>query len=359
MTSLCRILPIVMALLAAGFAAEACTSAIVGGKLTANGRPLLWKHRDTGHLDNCVDRVEPTDSTHAFIALFNASDSLRQEAWIGLNDAGFAVMNTASYNLAPDTASYRDREGFVMAEALRRCRLVDDFARLLDAMPKPLGVQANFGVIDSTGAGGYFETDDHGYVFYPLDQETPILVRTNFSVGGGEGGLGQVRYDNAVDLLKQHVDRGDISAEVLTEELSRSFYHAPSGSDLSLTGSRRLVDKDFIPRYSTSASVVVEGGDLMWVVMGYPPCSTVEAVTLDSVPSDLRGDSVSGRSPRCDAALKLKKRLFSKRRGSKQWIIDRAALKTVNDSCRFESLANYRRERQRLEAVKTKAKTKR
>ena len=26
----------------------ACTSAVITGKVTTDGRPLLWKHRDTG-----------------------------------------------------------------------------------------------------------------------------------------------------------------------------------------------------------------------------------------------------------------------------------------------------------------------
>ena len=31
-----------------------CTSAIISGKLTPDGRPLLWKHRDTGEDNNRV-----------------------------------------------------------------------------------------------------------------------------------------------------------------------------------------------------------------------------------------------------------------------------------------------------------------
>ncbi len=38
--------------------AAACTSAIVSGKLTSNGRPILWKHRDTSDLNNKVARIE-------------------------------------------------------------------------------------------------------------------------------------------------------------------------------------------------------------------------------------------------------------------------------------------------------------
>ena len=34
---------------------------------------------------------------------------------------------------------------------------------MLDTLPRPLGVQANFGAMDRTGHGAYYETDDNGY----------------------------------------------------------------------------------------------------------------------------------------------------------------------------------------------------
>ena len=47
---------IILAILAtfAVSGAYACTSAIVSGKNTVNGRPLLWKHRDTGEENNIL-----------------------------------------------------------------------------------------------------------------------------------------------------------------------------------------------------------------------------------------------------------------------------------------------------------------
>ena len=96
-------------LLASVYAANniwGCTSAIISGKANPEGRTLLWKHRDTGHEHNFVARVSPTGHSLGYVALFNGGDSLLNEAWIGMNEAGFAIMNTASYNLAPDTAAY-------------------------------------------------------------------------------------------------------------------------------------------------------------------------------------------------------------------------------------------------------------
>ena len=35
----------------------ACTSAIITGKATPDGRPLMWKHRDTGQENNKIEYV--------------------------------------------------------------------------------------------------------------------------------------------------------------------------------------------------------------------------------------------------------------------------------------------------------------
>ena len=78
---------------------------------------MMWKHRDTGADHNFIQRVEADTSrpgSIGYVALFNGGDTGLREAWMGMNDAGFAVMNTASYNLAPDTTDYKDREGLVI-----------------------------------------------------------------------------------------------------------------------------------------------------------------------------------------------------------------------------------------------------
>ncbi|MDE6225039.1 MAG: C45 family peptidase, partial [Muribaculaceae bacterium] len=152
---------LILSLLLSVQASIACTSAIISGKVTKNGRPLLWKHRDTGNEQNFIARVAPEGNKYGFVALYNGGDSLLESAWMGMNDAGFAIMNTASYNLMPDTAKFVDQEGVVMRKALETCRTLIDFENLLASLPKPLGVQANFGVLDANGNGAYYETDDH------------------------------------------------------------------------------------------------------------------------------------------------------------------------------------------------------
>ena len=168
-----RLLIALVAMMGVIVAADACTSAIVSGKLTANGRPMIWKNRDTNDLNNRVERIVAHDGLMEFVALFDSRDLQDTAAWMGFNEAGFAIMNTASYNLnGNDGVKNMDREGELMRYALERCKTVDDFEGLLQTLPKPLGVEANFGVIDAQGNGAYFETGNFKYVKYDCARKT-------------------------------------------------------------------------------------------------------------------------------------------------------------------------------------------
>ena len=324
--------------------ADACTSAIVSDKMARRGSTLMWKHRDTGNENNFVARV--SGGRYDYVALFNAGDSLLSEAWAGLNSAGFGIMNTASYNLAPDTACIKDREGVVMIQALKECATLSDFEQMLNRLPRPLGVQANFGVVDASGNGAYYETSDSGYIKYPLsDAADGVLYRTNYSYSGDTltMGYGYIRECNAKHLLEPYRKAHNIGADTFTEVLSRSFYHSLMGRDMLAGAGDWLVDQDFIPRNSSSASVVIETGanPVMWVAIGYPPCAVVMPVTVDSVPDVLQPSPETWRSKACDEVVARKNNVFPIKRGSGSHYIDVKALRHYNDSCKVESYRQY------------------
>ena len=304
-----------------------CTSAVVSGRATPDGRPLLWKHRDASDLNNRIVRFEAADGQLAFVGVVNGTDTLAREVWTGYNSAGFAVMNTASYNLKNDTSSLADCEGLVMKRALGMCRTVDDFSRLLDGWPRPIGVEANFGVIDAEGGAAYFEVNNYEVTRYDVaDSPDGYLLRTNYSMSGRpDEGFGYIRYDNAERLFSQVAAERGITPEWITADCSRSFYHTLLERDFS--GDEWAVDQDFIPRRSTSASLVIEGvkrGEspsltTMWAVLGYPPCSVVLPVWLgckSGVPALLQAEDDTMRSPLCEWSNALKREAFPVERGS-------------------------------------------
>ena len=162
-----------------------CTSAVVSGRVTPDGRPLLWKHRDASDLNNRIVHFEAEGGKLEFVGLVNGVDTMANEVWAGYNTSGFAIMNTASYNLKNDTSSLSDREGVVMKQVLGECRTVEDFARLLDSLPRPIGVEANFGVVDALGGAAYFEVNSYEVFRYDVkDSPDGYLLRTNYSVSG-------------------------------------------------------------------------------------------------------------------------------------------------------------------------------
>lgn len=323
---------------------NACTSAIVSGRASADGRPFIWKHRDTGTEHNFLEKVEKPGCI-TYIALFNGGDSLLQDAWMGMNEEGFMIMNTASYNLAPDTTKFVDQEGVVMRKALEKCRTVDDFLVLLDTLPKPLGVQANFGVIDANGNGGYFETDDYSYTPYFLSDSVPYIVRTNYSFSGNDtDGYGYIRYDNACRLMGEP----PYSPELFTETLSRSFYHSLLDQDVSEQENIHwVIDQDFIPRNISTASIVMVNGmgnqdDVMFAALGYPPVAELYKVTFNDIPEDVRPVAPGFRSPANNNSLERKRKAFPIHRGSGSHYIDMQYLKPVNDSLRQRNLELYK-----------------
>ena len=311
--------------------AEACTSAVISGRATKSGRPLLWKHRDTGTEWNHIEHLQ--GKRFAFTGLVNSNDAERKEVWAGANERGFAIMNTASYNMKPDSLKYLpEREGEVMKQALGECATVAEFEEFLKNMPQPRALETNFGVIDAEGGAAYFEVWDYGYTKYDANDAAQYpngyIVRSNYSFSGVQDeGMGYIRYQNAEYLLHKAYATGTLSAEWIFSSASRSFYHAILGNDvLSSSPNGWAVDQDFIPRNSSSASVVVEGvskgenpdATTIWSVIGYPPCSYAVAswVKAKNEIAAVIANSDEGRSSVNRMAVALKREVFPVSRGN-------------------------------------------
>ena len=284
----------------------ACTSAVVSGKVTPDGRPLLWKNRDTDYLRNHVAYIK--GEKYNFIADVNSANfPALKEAWMGTNSVGFALMNTQSYNLVEvkDGEERGAANGRIIYRALEVCATVEDFCHFLDTISKPSLIEANFGVIDAQGAAAMFEVDYYKYTMYdannPKDAPYGYIARTNFSFAGeANRGAGYVRYMEADRVLMRASATGGITPQGIFNDLSRSFRNGMLDIDLKNgkfnrpQGSGWFVDQDFIPRNSTSCSIVVQGvkpGEkaeltTMWTMLGYPPTG----IAVDGVPVRRSGE---------------------------------------------------------------------
>lgn len=317
---------------------SACTSAVVSGKVTPDGRPLLWKNRDTDFMRNHIDYVK--GEKYDFIAVVNSDNAYLKEAWMGTNSAGFALMNTQSYNLV-DVKDGEERgaaNGRIIYRALEVCATVEDFCHFLDTISKPSYIEANLGVIDAKGGAVMFEVDYQTYIMYdannPKDAPYGYIARTNFSFAGKVNeGAGYVRYMEADQVLMKASATGSITPRFIFNELSRSFRNRMLDIDLRSGAYNRpqasgwFVDQDFIPRSSTSCSVVVQGvkpdekAELttMWTLLGYPPTGVAVPLWVKDadklLPGMVRFDKECKAAPLSDCSLRLADKVFSYKQG--------------------------------------------
>ena len=304
-----------------------CTTAIFSGKVTRDGRPIIWKNRDSGFEQNRVEYVPCGESVkYSFIYISNRAPS--KEAWSGVNSEGFSIINSVSYNIRKkgDTTppSKMDREGYVMYNALAWCETLQEFENMLDRLPKPMGIEANFGVIDAYGGAAYYEVNNFTWQKYDIN-DTPegYLIRSNYSFSGREGeGQGYVRYDNAKNIINDRLKEGKkIDTRFVMDSLSRNFYQSELGINPISEGFDYYVDKDFIPRRSTVSVSIVQGVNpgedrslaVMWCALGYPPVSQIVPLMVCAgkvIPADMRATEKNVNSAACIRALKRKKEVF-------------------------------------------------
>lgn len=308
-----------------------CTTAIVSGKATEDGRPIIWKHRDCDYEANHV--VFFTDGKYYYYGIVNTENFDGREIWGGANSAGFAIINSASYNLKPkeDTTSLKDREGIIMKLALMNCATVKEFEELLKNLPKPLGVEANFGVIDAYGGAAYFETDNFSYKKFDVNDEKiapkGYLIRTNFSFSGDTArGFGYIRYETAKFLFEQRIKKGKITPQFIIQEVSRSLMHSKTGDNFrkNLYGKNQTTFKyfrDFIPRYSSTSSILIRGikpGEspeniTYFVSLGFPlvsPTLVFYNFSKENYPTWLRPDNSNKYAKAYQLSIELKKKCF-------------------------------------------------
>jgi hypothetical protein len=247
-------------------------------------------------------------------------------------------MNTASYNLnsPDDTTRQSGFEGRIMKQALQSCKTIDDFENLLKKLAKPSRLETNFGVIDAYGGAAYFELGNFKYekidVNDPKIAPQGYVIRTNFSstgIPGGDGGY--IRYVNAENIFAQAKAEGVIDHQFILQNVSRSLYHSLINTDLKQDPPAENETKfvhftDFIPRYSSSSAVVIQGvknGEAaefttLWAVVGWPLSSVVVPVWLkggSNLPKVTMYNEHLKNSLISDKALSLKQVCFPVKRG--------------------------------------------
>ncbi|MEQ8849595.1 BPL-N domain-containing protein [Botrimarina sp.] len=293
---------------------HACTTAVVSGRATPDGRPLLWKNRDTRSSQH--NEVVLLDGERfGAIVVVNAGE--RRSVWMGVNEAGFCIENSLSRDLKVDEEVSGPNNGGFMRMALGRCATVDDFRRLLDETNQSgRTTLANYGVIDAHGGAVLFETGPNSYAAFdandPDQAPDGIVVRANFATTARglparptPDALAEVysgeRYCRAAALLAECKSDGVSVDELLrrlardlSDQSGRPYPGAVNGPDGSLPD--RIPTASTISRLTTVSAVVFHGvrpGEdprltTMWTMLGDPSFTIATPVfPVGPAPDDL------------------------------------------------------------------------
>ena len=283
-----RLVIFILVLLSGYTITKACTTAVISAKNSATGRSMIWKLRDTDNVENAMRYFE--DGKYNYLGLVNSKDILGVDVWGGSNSAGFAIMNSASYNVnVGDTTKLKDMEGVFMKLALQTCASLQDLEKLLETYPKPRGLAAHFGVIDANGGAAYYEVNNWTWTKYDANDSkvapNGYIIRTNYSESGTKDeGFGFIRREAAEKILSDALQNNKLDYRTVIQDFSRCSYHPVFGINYrekfeqGTNESAYVASDDLITRNSSASSIIVEGvkpGEsptltTIWIQIGYP-----------------------------------------------------------------------------------------
>lgn len=288
------ILTIILAFICNFSLLNACTTGLAAPNAANNNQALLWKNRDSGFNKNEVAFFR--NGTVTYIGLINADDTT--QVWAGVNNFGFAIMNAESRDMAlPGENTGYDDEGVWMKAALRQCRTVADFEKMLRRSNySGRKVTSNFGVIDAMGNAAFFETGNHEYFRFDAD-EPGYLVRANFAYKARSSeGYGKVRHARAVTLIDEAVCDGRLDHRYLISTVSRDITLPDSLIDASQPNRRKT--SDTINRHRTVSAAIFTGYvdktpalTTFWCTLGEPAVALAVPLWVRSaqIPVELNG----------------------------------------------------------------------
>jgi len=251
-----------------------CTVAVISGEATPDGRPLLWKNRDSSHRDNAVQYYH--GPKYKFIGIINSGDTA--QVWMGVNEAGLAIMNSESKDLE---GSEYDDEGYLMKYVLGHFATVEEFQEYLESTNvEGRAVTSNFGVIDAQGRAGFFETGNHTYTFFDANTAPHgFLTRANYAETGDGEGYGYYRCGRATELLEQTAKKKAITHKYILQQVARDIQtEEVSPYPFESIAIDTIPTSATVNRHRTVSAAVFHGAKpgenplrvAMWCILGEP-----------------------------------------------------------------------------------------
>lgn len=247
---------------------EECVSVIVTGSYAEGGRAILMKNRDTGDtMNRPIYYPSEGSGTYAYVMV--------NWVWMGINERGLAVMNTAVGALGFGGSGMDN--GALNGWIVKHCETVEEVCFELNNTESPIGPGNRLGgtcvgVVDRFGNGAFIEVSGvESYARFVVDGYDSQANHPRYYPGYASGPSGRDQY--ALDIMDEvYTQKGFISWEDVAQNVSRYVRNKEQGNScFSISGE--------MCRTSTQAVMVAVSGDsrydgklnVMWGEYGNPP----------------------------------------------------------------------------------------
>ena len=286
--------------------AYACDIAVISGKVTPSGRPMIWKNRDHSaswqqelvyyeavkpDVGGSIRIIDRTVDWSDFVEDPEDVASLTRPIMSGgVNASGFAITNTTVYEWDPLHEYIFNANVYLMEQALEKCKTVADFDALVATFHgNPFNwdkiISGNFAVLDAQGNAAMYElytgegltamfakiqtkkydandVDDAPHGFVNLTNSNSYIERTS----------DDQREIRGREILEELYQQDELTLENILVSLAKDVCgdETDTGSDVDTSAC--------ISRYQTNFAMVVEGvkkGEnpafaTLWLNMGEP-----------------------------------------------------------------------------------------
>lgn len=307
---------------------SACTSVIVSGRVTSDGKPLMLKNRDQKDFDNIL--VGMKGEKYSFVGVRDHTMKVPKSVVGGTNEAGLSIMSTSIKNTEKANDRKWGASGKLIAMGLGSCSTVEEFEELLNKLEKP-DYKSSFGVIDARGGAAYFQCNKGKW--YKLDVNDPSVAPDGWKVVSNYSDIGSFDKFSRLggfarreegEYVMRTLNLSSLTPWSLLDAFCRTWYNVRMGVNFSRDYDTLVkkgwfngtaYDSDFIARHSTVSTMVFQGAEkpVMWTVLGNPACGVmipVPVLDAEYLPSYMLPAASDGKSALCSLCVGVKDRLM-------------------------------------------------